>query len=297
MIGELAALGAAVCWSVSAVLYKEALSRVKPIPANTIRCLCTSIFLIGFLVIIGKFGVLTDLSTDAIILVSISGMIGLGLGDTFYMASLHLIGVARSVPITCTYPLFNLLLAVFLQGERITSQVVFATIMIVIGVWLISKEQSSHQQQGKISVKGVAYALTTAIVWAVSISMINMAVTLQERASLDQALALNTARVVAATVFLSALAPMLKRRSSFPRIEKRTLLALISGGIVALSLGWFFLTVSFIHTSESRAVPISSTTPVFATAAGMILLHEKVTVRNVVGSIVIIGGIFLIFVV
>ena len=296
MMGELAALGAAICWTVSAMFYKEALSKANPISINIVRCACTSIILVACLVVIGKLGILVDLRLYAVVLAGVSGVIGLGLGDTSYLASLKLIGVARAVPITCTYPLLNLLLAVFLQGETVSLQVVFGTVAIVFGIWLISQEgKAASGLRKKVLVRGVVCALATAVLWAVSIDMINMAVTLPERLSLDHALAVNTVRVLAVAVFLLALAPVIDRKFGFMKMQRRTLAALIGGGIVALALGWFFLTFSFLHIPQSHAVPISSTTPLFATISAMVFLHEKVTAKNVAGSVVIVLGIFLIF--
>lgn len=299
MIGELAALGAAICWTVSAVLYKEALLRAKPISANIVRCVCTSVVLVVCLAVMGKFGVLTDLPLYAVVLAGVSGIIGLGFGDTLYMVSLKLIGVARAVPITCIYPLFNLLLAVFLQGETVTLYVVLGTVAIVFGVWLLSQEEEkgTSELQKRVLVKGVASALATAVIWAVSITIINMAVTLPETKSLDHALAINTIRVVAVAVFLLASAPITDRKFRFLKMQRKTLAALISGGIVALALGWFFLTFSFVHTLESQAVPISSTTPLFSTISGIIFLYERVTAKIVAGSILVVVGIFVIFIV
>ena len=300
MIGELAALSAAVCWTVSAVLYKEALLRVKPISANIVRCACTSILLVAFLTVVGKIGALTELPVYAVVLAVISGIIGLGLGDTMYMVSLKRLGVARAVPKTCTYPLFSLLLTVFLQGETVTLHVVLGAVMIVFGIWLLSRKEKktgTSELQKKFLVKGVASALATAIVWAVSITMIDMAVSLPETGSLDHALAVNTLRVSAVAVFLIATAPITDRKCGFLKMQRRTVLTLISGGIVALALGWFFLTYSFLYISGSQAVPISSTTPLFATVSGIIFLHEHVTAKEVLGSIIIVVGIFLIFIV
>jgi len=297
MIGELAALGAAICWTVSAVLYKEVLLRAKPISANIVRCVCTSVVLVFCLVVMGKFGVLMDLPLYAVVLAGISGIIGLGLGDTLYMVSLKLVGVARAVPITCIYPLFNLLFAVFLQGEAVTFYVVFGTVAIVFGVWLLSREEKSASElKKKVLVKGVAYALATAIIWAVSITMINMAVKLPEKGGLDTALAINTIRVGAVAVFLLASAPITDREFSFLKMHRKTLVALVFGGIVALAFGWFLLTYSFLYTSESQAVPISSTTPLFATVSGIVFLRERVTAKNVAGSILVVVGVFLIFI-
>jgi drug/metabolite transporter (DMT)-like permease len=78
-------------------------------------------------------------------------------------------------------------------------------------------------------------------------------------------------------------------------MQKKTSATLIFGGIVALGFGWFFLTYSFVNTLESQAVPISSTTPLFSTLSAIIFLHERVTMKNVFGSLLIVVGIFLIF--
>ena len=296
MIGELAALGAAVCWTVSAILYREALLKTKPVSANIVRCVCTSLVLVVCLAVIGKFGALMSLPADAVSLACASGIIGLGFGDTLYMVSLKLIGVARAVPITCIYPMFNLLWTIFLVGETVTLQVVLGAVTIVLGIWLLSqgKETGLAEKQKKVVVKGMASAVATAVMWSISITMINMAV--NETGTLDNALTINTIRVTAIAVSLLASAPMIDRDLDFLKMQKKTLIALIAGGVVALGLGWFLLTYSFaINTPESRVVPISSTTPLFSTLVGIVLLHERVTARNVLGSIVIVIGIFLIF--
>ncbi|MEM3696267.1 MAG: DMT family transporter [Candidatus Bathyarchaeia archaeon] len=298
MIGELAALGAAITWTFSAVLYREALLKTKPISANIVRLTCTSAILITCLAVIGKIEILTALPLNAVFLACISGIIGLGFGDTLYMQSLKLIGVARAVPITCIYPLFNLLWAIFLLEETVTSQIVLGAFIIVFGVALLSgeeKEQSSQKVHKENLVKGVISALITALMWSMSITLMDVAVTLPETSSLDNTLAINIIRTMSIAVLLLATSPITDRKFGFLKMQRKTLAMLISGGIIALGLGWFFLAYSFIHTSEAQAVPISSTTPLFSTLTATILLHEHVTLKNVVGAIMVVTGIFLIF--
>jgi DME family drug/metabolite transporter len=297
MIGEVAALGAAICWTVSAVLYKEALLKTKPISANIVRLSCTSVILLASLIVVGKLGVLTSLPVYAVVLACVSGIIGLGVGDTLYLMSLNLVGVARAVPITCTYPLFSLLWAIFLVKEPVTLSVVLGAVVIVLGIWLLGLEEKTiaTELEKKVLAKGVVFALATAVVWSISIAMIDMAVTLPETGTLDHALAINTIRVITIALLLLALSPIIDRGFGFAKVQKRTLAALIVGGMVALGLGWFFLTYSFINTPQAQAVPISSTTPLFSTLSGMVLLRERVTARNALGSMIIVVGIFLIF--
>jgi drug/metabolite transporter (DMT)-like permease len=297
MIGELAAFGAAISWTISAMFYTKALRKVMPVSANIVRLTCTCGLLLLFLVAVGKFGVLTDLPLNIVLLACLSGVIGLGLGDTLYMLSLKNVGVATAVPISCTYPLFNLLWAVFLVGEQVTLTVVLGAVAIFFGIWLLSqggKTAEAHTQK-KVLTRGVIAALASAILWSVSITMINIAV--KETPDLDHALAINMFRIIGIAAALFALSPMIDRNSGFLRMKKKTVVLLVVGGIVALGLGWFFLAYSFIETLESRAVPISSTTPLFSTLAGILLLHEKVTSTSVLGSVMIVVGIFLIFVI
>ena len=295
MIGELAALGAAISWTFSAILYRKALQQTKPISANIIRLSCTSAILLVFLIAIGKLGVLTNLSVNVAVLAAVSGAVGLGLGDTLYMLSLKLVGVARAVPITCTYPLFGLLWAVVFSGEAITLGVGLGTVAIVAGIWLLSyeKEERPATVRRQILVKGIAAALATALLWSVSISMMGLAV--EETPSLDQALIVNVVRASAIGLLLLVFSPIIDRGHGFLKVDRKTVATLIAGGLVALGLGWFFLTFSFTETMASRAIPISSTTPLFSAFAGVVLLHEKISVRSLVGSVVVVAGVFLIF--
>jgi DME family drug/metabolite transporter len=293
MIGELAALGAAISWTISALFYRKALSEAKPVSSNIVRLTLTSLILLLFLAAAGKIQVLTSLPADAAILASISGLIGLGLGDTFYLISLKRIGVARAVPITCTYPLFNILLAIFLEGEQVTLSVVAGASVIVLGVWLLSQEEKKAGIERRVLIRSTILALAAALLWSISIMMINMAAKLAP--GIDQALAINTLRVTGIGAVLLASSFVIDRDLGFLKMQRKTVITLVAGGIVALGLGWFFLTFSFTDTLESRAVPISSTTPLFSTIAGIVLLHEKVTLKNILGSVLVVGGICLIF--
>ena len=297
MIGEFAALGAALSWTMSALLYGKALSETKPVSANIVRLTLTGAVLLAFLIAAGMLGVLISLPASVIVLACISGIIGLGLGDTLYMVSLKMIGVARAVPVTCTYPLFNLLWIALLAGKPITWSLTLGAVVIVLGVWLSSLggERETLGMQKKDLGKGLAVALAAAVLWSVSIATMGLAV--EKTPNLGGAFVINTFRVLTIAVSFAVSAPILDRGLGFLKMRKRTVATLIAGGIVALGLGWFLLAYSFINTLQSRAVPISSATPLFSTVAGILLLHEKVNTKNVMGSIMIVAGIFIIFLV
>lgn len=253
MLGELAALGAALSWTVSAALYTKALVSTKPISANIVRLAFTSVTLIVLMAVFGRAWVLVDLSLQAFAMACVSGIVGLGFGDTLYMKSLEIVGVARAVPITCTYPLFNLLWAFFLANEKITILVLFGVLAIVSGIWLLSSRKTEIDagiSQKRILI-GVVSALLTAVLWSLSITMINMAV--KETPDLEHALAINVIRVTAIAVSFLALSPIIDRDRGFLKMERKTFALLAFGGLITLGLGWFFLTYSFTEIAEARA--------------------------------------------
>lgn len=297
VIGELSALAAAFCWTLSPVLYKVALSDAKPIPANISRCISTTIFLFACLGVSGRLWNLATLGIDSLLLASLSGIVGLFLGDTMYMMSLALIGVSRAVPVSCAYPLFTTFFAVLFLGERVTSFLLLGTVVIIVGTWLVSQERTgSSSVTRSVLFKGVSIALATAIVWSVSIIMMDHALELSQMASIDSAFVVNTARMSATVLAFLALSPLIDRHFRFMKLKRKTWIILALGGIVALGLGWVLLAVSLSQIEASHAVPISSVSPLFATLIGTFFLKEKVTVRIFIGSVLIVLGTSVVFI-
>jgi drug/metabolite transporter (DMT)-like permease len=297
VIGELAALAAAFCWAISPVLYKMALSNAKPIPANVSRSISTTIFLFVYLGASGKLLNLVTLQMDSLILSILSGVVGLCLGDTMFMLSLELIGVSKTVPVVSAYPMFTAFFAVLFFNEPFTFLLLLGTMLIIVGIWLVSPERaSSSDVTRRVLSKGVFISLSTALVWSLSIILMNQALELSQMAAFDSAFVVNTARMAASTLLFLAFSPFMDRRFHFMKLKRKTWIILALGGIVGLVFGWVLLAISLSYTEASRAVPISSVSPLFATLIGAFFLKEKVTVRIFMGAVLIVLGISVIFV-
>jgi drug/metabolite transporter, DME family len=99
----------AISWAIAPILYRNALVNTNPISANIVRCVTNGIVLTVFLVVLGLTNILGSLPPWVLIFTVISGIIGLGVGDTLYMWGLKALGVSRAVPLASTYPLFGLI--------------------------------------------------------------------------------------------------------------------------------------------------------------------------------------------
>jgi len=277
ILGEIAALGAAVSWAVAPILYRRALFKMKPISANIVRCASNAAVLVIILFAFGKAGAVAALPTEAIVVIVASGLIGLGIGDTLYMFGLNSVGVSRAVPLASSYPLFSLVWATFLLGEPIAAPAVLGAFMILFGIWLLSRERdrSAADEKGKSALRGVVVSLGAAVSWSVSITLMNVAVTTASVNSIDANYAVVTTRIAAIAVFLLVFAPVLDRNRDFLKVKRSTLIELCVGGLVANGIGWLLMNYSFLNILEAQAVPISSTTPLFSAIAGFALFHEN----------------------
>jgi drug/metabolite transporter (DMT)-like permease len=261
-----------------------------------VRCASNAAVLMFILLALGKAGALASLPMEVIIITVASGVVGLGIGDTLYMFGLRSVGVARAVPLAASYPLFSIVWATML-GEPVTVTAVSGAFVILLGIWLLSrdKENSIAGIKGNLALKGIIVSLATAVVWSVSITLMDVAVTMPGVNSIDTSYAIITTRIAAMAVFMIALSPVLDRDHGFLKMKRSTLIELCVGGLVANGVGWLLMNYSFLNILEAQAVPISSTTPLFSTIACFALFHEKMTANNTLGAIVVVAGIFLIF--
>ena len=240
MIGEFAALGAAVSWAMAPILYKKALSGVSPVSANIVRCASNAAVLVLVLVALGLTSALTRLPLGILAVVVVSGVVGLGVGDTLYMIGLKSIGVARAVPLASTYPLFSLLWATTLLNQPVTFAAIVGTVVILLGILLLRREQvdSAVHVHGRLELAGVAVSLLTAVAWSVSITMMDFAVTTPGVVNgLDANYAVVTVRIAGMALVMLAIAPLLDRERGFLKLGWRTVLLLCVGGLVANGLG------------------------------------------------------------
>jgi len=298
MIGELAALGAAISWAIAPILYRNALANTNPISANIVRCVTNGIVLTVFLVTLGLTDILASLPPWVLILTVISGVIGLGVGDTLYMWGIKILGVSRAVPLASTYPLFGLIWATWLLGQPLSVIALTGAVIILLGIWLLSRKNfvETTSPKGKLVLLGVVASLGTAVIWSISLTLMNIVVSSGVN-GLDTNYAIVTLRIASIAVLFTAFSPFIDRGHGFLKIGKKAIVLLCAGGLIANGLGWILMNYSFLFTSETAAVPISSTSPLFAALAGFLFFREKATLLPILGVISIVAGIILIFIV
>ena len=298
MIGELAALGAAISWAIAPIFYRNALVNTNPISANIIRCVTNGIVLTVFLVAFGLSGILASLPPWVLIFTVISGVIGLGVADTLYMWGIKILGVSRAVPLASTFPLFGLIWATWLLGQPLSVITLTGAAIILLGIWLLSRKNHAEttNNKGKMVLLGVIASLGTAVIWSISLTMMNIVVS-SGVVGLDTNYGIVTLRIASIAVLLTVFSPFIDKGHGFLKISKKVIVLLCAGGLIANGLGWLLMNYSFLCTSEAAAVTISSASPLFAALAGFLFFREKATLLQILGVISVVAGIILIIIV
>ena len=142
MIGILSAFGAATSWTYACFIWRAQTQKYKSIDINLIKNI------IAFLIFIPAFINLsstTELKNIFILL--ISGIIGIGLGDTFYLKSLQTIGTRKTLSIETLSPLMAALSGEFLINENLTPKSWVGIIIVSISLFIILKKGNNLKEE------------------------------------------------------------------------------------------------------------------------------------------------------
>ena len=142
MIGILSAFGAATSWTYACFIWRSQTQKYKSIDINLIKNI------IAFLIFIPAFINLsstTELKNTFILL--ISGIIGIGLGDTFYLKSLQTIGTRKTLSIETLSPLMAALSGEFFINENLTTKSWVGIIIVTISLFIILRKGNDFKEE------------------------------------------------------------------------------------------------------------------------------------------------------
>ena len=285
MLGEVSVVMAAFCWALGASLYKKAILDMNPLKFNLVRSISVLIFAFLILFLLGKWGLLFELDLISLFLIGVSSILVLAAGDTFYFVGLRSIGVSKAVPIAYSYSIFVVLLSTFFLEEVITGSIVFGTIAIIFGVWLVAGKALDQTHNVGFSKVGVLAGLGAAICWACGIVLFKIVLVNND----PFVLAAVRMLFLLPTLGILSAVPLRKKSPSSKWTKSRMFIAFLSG-LIALGIGDTLLYFGLDSTNSNIVAPISSITPIFSAIIAMIYLKEAVTKKVFVGTLLVTAG-------
>ena len=138
MIGIISAFGAAISWTYACFIWRSQTEKYKSIDINLVKnIIAFFIFLPTFI----NFSVLID--SKSILTLLLSGVIGIGLGDTFYIKSLQIIGTRRTLSIETVSPLLAALSGEIFINENLAPSSYIGIIFISISLFILLRQRTN----------------------------------------------------------------------------------------------------------------------------------------------------------
>jgi drug/metabolite transporter (DMT)-like permease len=292
-LGELAALGTALCWTVTALCFADAAIRIGSLVVNVLRL----VMALGMLTVLGWItrGLPwpTDASPHAWLWLTISGVVGFAFGDLCLFRAFVLIGPRLGSLVMSLAPLFAALLGFWVLGETLAPPQLLGIALTVGGVgWALADRQPADRA-GPVDRRAWAVGVLLALGGALGqggglvLSKLGMG-------SYD-AFAATQIRVFAGAVSFALLFTAIR---GWPRVgralrQSRAILLTGLGALFGPFLGVSLSLVAVQHTHAGVAASLMATSPILIIPVVVLLGRERVGLGGVLSTILAVLGVVL----
>ncbi len=289
-IGELAALSAAIIWAGAAIVYQGVGKQIPPLMLNFAKGGLAIGFLLITLTLRGQ--ALPAIGWQSLSLLALSGIVGIGLGDTAYFETLNCIGPRRTLLLETLAPSLAAGLAFLALHESLSARAWWGIGLTLAGViWVVVERVPVRSTQFR-PWRGLIFGLIAACGQAGGAVLSRSALLSTDIDPLWSALI----RIVAGTlVLLPGAFRSRQSRQYFVVMGTGRLLALIAGtAFFSTYLGIWLQQISLKYAATGIAQALSSTSPLFVIPI-VLLRGEPVSLRAMIGAGLALGGIWVLF--
>ncbi len=280
-----AALGSAASWALGSVLFRRLGEQIPPVALTFAKGTAGAI-LLGLAVVATGF---QPIALEDALLLIVSGLLGIALGDTFFFLALNHLGAQVVVLLFTLGQVLTVLLALIWLGERPEPLDWVGIVAVLSGVTVVMWSRISADN-GRTSLAGMIYGLIAVAVMAVSIIIAKEAL-----ASTDTMQA-TFIRMLAGTVGIFLFGRVTGQLAGNLKVLRQPRLFLIFlASVAVVTFGGFWLSmVAIAHIDVALANTLNATEPLFVLPLAALLLKERITPRLLFGSLTTVSGIALI---
>jgi drug/metabolite transporter (DMT)-like permease len=287
MLGESLALGAALVWSVSVVLFRQS-EAVTPLGMNLFKNTLGTALLAATALVLGQAMDWHRPIADWLML-GTSGVLGIGIADTLIFMALRRLGPGRLAIVDCVYAPVIVLFSVLFLDEHVGPAFLVGAVLVVGGVFLGTVATTGGprpvQDRAAIAV-GVVLGLSGIVAMAVGVMLAKRVL---ERSSLVDVTLVRLVAGVSSQLVWIALVP--SERSAFaafrPSAAWRTL---VPASVLSAYVSMLLWLGGFKWASASTAAVLNQMSTVFTIVLARLVLGEPLTRRRALGGLMAVSG-------
>ena len=301
-LGELFALLTAVFWTSTSLAFQGATRRSGALSVNVLRL----IIAFGIYAVISFFSrgefIPTDATSHQWIWMSISGIVGFVFGDYFLFKSYELISARISMLFMSLSAPIAALISWVVLGELMNIVSILAMFITIFGIMVVITEKKKlDDKKSGIKAKKIQFSFSPKGMFFAFLGSVGQALGLVlSKYGMEgyNVFAATQIRIIAGTIGFIILITLIKRWS----IVKQSASDFISmkfvliGSIFGPFLGVYTSLLAVKYTTVGIASTIMAIIPVLIIPPAILLYKEKVTLKEVIGAFIALGGIVLFFI-
>jgi drug/metabolite transporter (DMT)-like permease len=285
-------------WTGTSTFFTLAGRKIGSVVLNRIRLVLAAVFLMLTHWIIYGDPIPVDAGGTRWMWLSISGVIGLVLGDAFLFQAFVLIGPRLSMLLMSLAPVIATITSWFFLNEVLGQLQILGILVTVMGIALVvsDRPQANHSvEENRDYLRGMLFGLGGAVGQALGLVTSKLGL-------VDNfpALSGNVIRMLAAVILMWVLtAAVGQARYTIQRFIRagKARFYVLGGAIVGPFMGVWLSLVAVQHTEVGIASTLMSLAPIFLLPVGRILFKEQIGWKAVGGTVVALLGVAILFLV
>lgn len=282
----------AVLWSGTSVAFSGAANRIGSVQLNINRLILAAIFLFVTIIISGAS---LALSYGQIMHLSISGIIGLVIGDSFLFRAYQFIGPRHGMLLMSLAPAMTAIIAYFVLGEVVSLLGIFGMLITIGGIALVVLEKNEFPtSKYKIDKLGIFLGVMAALGQAAGLIFAKFAFNMGQ----INGFVATFIRIFSSIVVFFPLILISGKYKNPVKLYKADVKALkmtVLGSILGPYLGITCSLVAVAYTKVGIAATLMSTVPIIMLPVAVFVQKEKLTWRGIIGAFLAVAGVAILF--
>jgi drug/metabolite transporter (DMT)-like permease len=291
-IGEIAAVGTAVLWTLSTLAWTSAGRHIGALPVSFLRLVIACVPLAAYGAVVRGHWLPTEAGSHTWLILGVSGLFGFFLADLCLFKAFLLIGPRLSLLLQSFTPPVTALISWWFLRDQLAWRQWLAMVITLTGVvWVVLEQPANDAERlpWKVLSRGIFLALISAVAAAVGY-------VLSKRGIGDcDPVAATFIRILGAMAGYIVLVTLFGRWNAIAAASRHTrAMGIITlGAMVGPFLGVALCMVALRYCRAGVTATIISTMPVLILPFLVVLYREKVSLRAAGGAVVSVAGVAL----
>jgi drug/metabolite transporter (DMT)-like permease len=295
-IGEIAALATSFCFALTALIFAATGRRVGSQVTNRLRLLFALAYLVILNYVLFREPLPFSAEPERWLWLSLSGIIGLSLGDAFFFQSLVSVGPRLGSLLLSLAPIFGSIIAWVFFDETLSSGQITGILLALAGIgWVVMSHEEPPDAPHGHTRRGIFFGVLAGLGQAVGLVLSKQA--MFGEFSPFQA---NAIRMLAAVLFTwlwTALEGKIGATITALRTQPKVIHLIALGALAGPLLGVSASLLAVQHAEIGVASTLMALPPVIVLPISYFIFKEKVGWQAVAGTVLAILGVAILFLV